>query len=239
MDLSCRDHSNLSLFLSSHQLGTLDLATLGVIWSLSFVSSLHCLAMCSPLVCAHLKTCSKKKSALFVYNLARALSYPLLGASAAFFGAGVSTLSYEIGVFLSILIGTILLLLSTPLRINNPWRSAFQTISNSTILLNNKIIIELKSQSQLLRSFVLGFLTVIFPCMSLTPIVILSITAGSPLKGALLLFSFYLGTVPAMVLGPALMEKGSSFFTFIPQQKILSALLFLAGLVTIVRVFHA
>jgi sulfite exporter TauE/SafE len=59
------------------------------------------------------------------------------------------------------------------------------------------------------RALVIGMLTGLLPCGWLWAFVITAGGTGSPVSGALVMFAFWLGTVPAMVgvlglLGPAL-----------------------------------
>ena len=96
----------------------------------------------------------------------------------------------------------------------------------------------LTKQSRSLSMFMLGLGTVLLPCMTLTPVLGLSITTGSARTGALLLFSFFLGTVPAIAMSGVVSQMIVKASLLRSGQRISHVFFCIAGIVTILRAFH-
>lgn len=171
-----------------------------VFWSaisLGLVSSLHCLGMCGPLVLAIPGQGTTKGQALMTaleYNLGRITTYVLLGL---FFGLlGQGLLMSETQQFVAISLGVLLLLSSIwgfkldqylnrwPLmaKVNQKIRSAFQYL--------------LVRQQ---RHFFFGLLNGVLPCGMVYLALAGAMTTEHIWQGAAFMFSFGLGTLPAMV----------------------------------------
>ncbi len=82
-----------------------------MIWSalvLGFMGSIHCLAMCGPLVMTLNAKRRQSNSDKFQYNMGRIFTYSLLGMLAGIFGSGIQ---WAVGQqFLSVITGVLLLL---------------------------------------------------------------------------------------------------------------------------------
>lgn len=165
--------------------------------SLGLLSSLHCLGMCGPLVLAIPGQGDTKVQATMTaleYNLGRITTYVLLGL---FFGLlGQGLLMSQTQQFVAISLGVLLLLSSLwgfkldqqlahwPLvgRISNKIRSAFR---------------HLLARQQ--RHFFFGLLNGILPCGMVYLALAGAMTTEHTWQGAAFMFSFGLGTLPAMV----------------------------------------
>ena len=94
-----------------HMLSELDpLQFLGFvsIFSFSFISSLHCGFMCSPLVCSFMGPRAKPTSpGIWIYNLGRVLSYMIAGWLLGSFGENLSHLP-SFGSWLAKILGLVL-----------------------------------------------------------------------------------------------------------------------------------
>jgi sulfite exporter TauE/SafE len=213
------------------------LAGFAAILSYSFLASLHCAAMCGPLVCARLGPgASFKRAGIWLYNLGRALSYPAVGALAGAIGAGVKAPLAAAGdalavAFAAALFGAALLVFAG--------RGA--ALTRAAVALVERAfgpVLRRLSPRPSAQMFALGVFTAALPCMTLTPIVLLAAGSGSALKGAASLLAFYLGTLPVMVIAPVVPGK---LVRVLPQRttRIAAGLfLLLAGLVTVVRIMH-
>ena len=85
------------------------------------------------------------------------------------------------------------------------------------------------------REFALGAITVLLPCMTLTPVLALAATSDTATSGALMLLAFGLGTVPIMV-GATYMPLMISRTIPAKLVKLLIAIFFLvAGIITFIR----
>lgn len=151
-----------------------------------FIGSWHCAIMCGPMSCF---LTSKKQ--LLSYQVGRLISYVLAGA----FSGWVSQFllnSYSWLKYISVITITILLVI-------NFFGSEKKFHLSSTF---GKYFIRYRENTLLL-----GFLTVLLPCGWLYTFILSAMAARSALGGALVMFSFYLSTVPALSAGQILMKK--------------------------------
>jgi len=190
------------------------------------IGSAHCAGMCGPLVLASTKTLSER----ILYNIGRLAGYLLLGFLMGAFGYLVfqhSILKFQIifGVGIGIL------LLAIGLK-----RILFS--SNSFVLssgFSRFLIFCLTKLSRLpvsirfLKALGIGFVTAFLPCGFLYSVVIGSILTESPAKGAFLLFLFWLGTLPVMVMFPAILSKLLGSIRWI-SPRVVSILFILIGI---------
>lgn len=154
-------------------------------FSAGFLGSWHCAVMCGPMSCF---LTSKKQ--LWSYQMGRLLSYVLAGAMA----GGVSQFlvqSYIWLKYVSIVLISFLLIFNflDSRKIQGP-------VFLSRYFFRHKE-----------NTFLLGFLTVFLPCGWLYTFILSALAARSVLGGALVMFSFYLSTVPALSIAQVLMKK--------------------------------
>ena len=137
-----------------------------------------------------------------VYNLGRFTSYTLIGFLMGFLGFGLN-LSSEVTRIqnISILISTVFIVLTGIALILNK-----KLIPDSGA---NKMIkkiffpfIEMmrKSTHTILFSFVFGIFTGFLPCAILYPAFAMALATGNPMLGGISMGSFFLGTLPGLLL---------------------------------------
>jgi len=182
----------------------------------SFMGSIHCVQMCGGLVVSM----AKSKSALFFYHLGRLFGYLILGFIAGFLGNKI--LNSQIALWVSSLAAFTLgfLLLLSGFRI---WRGEnlhFSIIPQKLLSIFYRI-----SRGNI---FVSGALSAFLPCGWLHSFVLGAIATQSAIHGAIFLFIFWIGTLPALSLAPWFLHK---FIQPITQKapKFAATLLILSG----------
>ena len=163
---------------------------LGMLVAGAAASPLHCAPMCGGFVLgqvsdrmarlpsAHLSECQRLRSAsLMPYHLGRLTTYSALGFAAGGGGFILQRLGGSTGIFL--LLGAALLVLQAARRL----RPGFALPLTRT-----------------LRGYPLGLALGFLPCGILYAALAAAAATGSPFLGALAMFSFGLGTVPALVV---------------------------------------
>ena len=174
----------------------------GLLFITGLFTSVHCLAMCGGI---NLSQSLGGRSAVIKYNSARLLAYTLTGlvlGSLGFFlgkagqsidGSGVvipfslqSILKLIAGIFM-ILMGLSFLGLFPFLRRITPHLPAG---------LSRKILSAQKKQN---GAFLIGFLNGFMPCGPLQAMWLVALVSGGPLRGALSMLFFSLGTLPLML----------------------------------------
>ncbi len=166
----------------------------------------HCIGMCGGIVTALTLGASTKTAPpllyLFVYNSGRILSYTFAGF---LMGAIGSTLSYyllplhQVQFVLGLVAGIFMILLGLYL---GRWWHGFKKIEH----LGGQLwqLIEPLSKrfipvSSLPQAFILGMLWGYLPCGLVYTMLFWSISTGNASQGALIMFSFALGTLPLLL----------------------------------------
>jgi sulfite exporter TauE/SafE len=256
------DHLNHSSPTDFDQLFSADDFSMYLIILYSLTVSLHCAGMCGPLLFSQIASQPTRPSKTFLrvcfYHLGRCLSYTSAGAICGFFGSqlkSIASLASSGGAAFSISMGLLLLGVGIAklrrsssqlwpvanLRSNHRFGTVtarmMQTVSSALKSFERwiwAIVSSTLTQIPLsLRDFTLGLVTVLLPCMTLTPCLLAAMATASPWLGAQALFAFFLGTVPIMTLsGFAGLIRAPSW---IPQRALVAGFMMIAGLVTILR----
>jgi len=157
----------------------------------SIVGSLHCIAMCGPLVGLHGGARTFRLS--LVHSLGRLTTYVALGAIGGVVGSAVD-LAGRVGniqrVATVIAAITIVTIAVWPLvrRTRRPSRSPFAAA-----------LVRIRPRSEVKRAWLVGTLTGLLPCGWLWAFVVMAAGTASPLTGAAVMGTFWLGTAPAMI----------------------------------------
>jgi len=163
---------------------------------------LHCLGMCGPFVAGYATTGNSHSHASlhFGYNSGRLIAYTTLGALFGFLGKIVD-LSGELASIhagAAFLGGGIMILYG----LNNlgalkwlPWQ-----FKGFKLKFHHSIVRNALTKPSIFSTFLLGLSTALLPCHLLLPMEAMAAGSGSPLKGAAILFTFGLGTLPAMTI---------------------------------------
>jgi sulfite exporter TauE/SafE len=213
-----------------------------------FVSSMHCVGMCGPIVIGCVSSqpieisltsvsatsiSTKIHSLQFMphllYHSGRLISYSIIGAIAGFIGStAIFSISLQAGfgiAFGMIMIATALFQMNIyPKIINTPNKISFI----------QKIFSQIRSSTAFEAKFLIGFLTPLLPCGLLYGMTAHAAASLSPVTGAFEMGAFAFGAVPALALtgmlsgaiGVRIRKFGSNFAAI---------LLIIMGLLTVAR----
>ncbi len=175
------------------------LAVLGGIAATSVLGSVHCVAMCGPLVGLH--GGARTVALAVVHALGRLITYATIGALAGLVGSaldlagGFAQVQRAATIVAGIAIVTwgVVALLGTQVRTPRhaaaePGTSAFAAG-----------LVQIRTRRPARRALLVGVLTGLLPCGWLWAFAITAAGTGHPVTGALVMTAFWLGTVPAMV----------------------------------------
>jgi uncharacterized protein len=166
----------------------------------SALGSVHCVAMCGPLVGLHGGARSVRLAAM--HSLGRLATYATIGALAGLAGSALDLAGRlgNIQRFATILAGlTIvgwgLFALASALRARRgpPVKARPRPTAFGTAL------VRIRTRSAARRMVALGLLTGLLPCGWLWAFAITAAGTGSALGGVLVMIAFWLGTLPGMV----------------------------------------
>jgi sulfite exporter TauE/SafE len=159
------------------------------ILSASFLGSWHCAGMCGPIA-----TLVATKKGLWPYHLGRLISYCSLGALAGALGQFFLTSEFVWLRWFSA--GTFaFFLFYAGLRLLNP------KIKKLNFNLPTSKLFKLKHSA-----FLVGLSTILLPCGWLYSYVAAAIATKSPYAGAIMMFLFWLGSLPALSAIPQLIN---------------------------------
>lgn len=193
------------------------------IFILGLLSGLHCIAMCGNLVFANILKDLKSKSFLsssLPYNLGRATSYTLLGAILGFLGRSINLSSVQ--PYALLLASIVMLVIGlNVLGVRFPEIKFLKLPSEKLYSLVFSKIFKVRKSPKIVSPFLLGTLTGFMPCTPLQAAQIYAATTSNPLNGALVMFTFWLGTLPALFLLSLTAFKASK--TLLSKVKLVSA----------------
>lgn len=88
------------------------------------------------------------------------------------------------------------------------------------------------------RDMALGLLTVLLPCMTLTPALTMAAASGSGPSGAITMLAFALGTWPVMTFASGMPNLILSSLGGKTPRRLGAVFLLVAGFITIFRIMH-
>lgn len=199
-------------------------ALLAGVFGASLLASAHCAGMCGPFV-AFYSVGARSGRAHFVYHAERAVLYSALGALAGAIGGGLDLLGERAGLFrAAALVASLLTVLWGALAFV-PRASLLRFVPSFF----PERLVKLKRKDAVTKAAVLGLTTPLLPCGTLYAFVTLAAGAGGPLQGALIMFVFFLGTLPGLLgVGALSAQLGRWFGARLPR--VLGATLVLVGL---------
>ena len=158
------------------------------------MGSPHCVAMCGGLV---LSTTKGKKSIL-VYQLGRLLGYLILGIIAGSLGTlfSMDNMPHAFHIIPAILMGMIMIALGY-----STWKNKRAEIPLP------KFFTRLYNKVPAGNSFLVGGMSIFLPCGLLYGALFAAASFQNFLIGILCMFFFWLGTMPAMTVGPELFRR--------------------------------
>lgn len=190
-----------------------------LILSTSFFGSWHCAGMCSPLA-----SIAAQKKQLIHYQLGRVVSYTALGAIAGWLGQFFLLSEYH-----WLQTGSILLLSLFLIGLGlYSWMGYDQ---RSKLKFNSvmKYLFMFQRRFQLSSGFSIGLFTGLFPCGWLYTFLIAAAATKNPLSGAIVMFLFCLGSVPALSAISTMVRKNLSLAP-VNKRRLSGGILIVAGL---------
>jgi sulfite exporter TauE/SafE len=161
----------------------------------SLAGSLHCVAMCGPLVGLHGGARSLRLA--LVHALGRLTTYATLGALAGLVGRAVDVAGHLARVqhVAAIVAGAVIVGWGVrAIAIARGWLGA----PRSHAVLFQRGLVQLRGRRAVSRAWLIGVLTGLLPCGWLWAFVVSAAGTASPWRGAAVMAVFWLGTVPAM-----------------------------------------
>ncbi|HEY5934072.1 MAG TPA: sulfite exporter TauE/SafE family protein [Kofleriaceae bacterium] len=162
----------------------------------SFAGSIHCVAMCGPLVGLH--GGARTIRLALVHALGRLTTYALLGALAGMVGRAID-LAGDLGAVqrtASLVAGAIVVGWGGyQLAVALGWRRGARAPATGAFTAG---LVRIRTRRAVTRTWLVGVLTGLLPCGWLWAFVVAAAGTGSALHGVLVMAVFWLGTVPAM-----------------------------------------
>lgn len=170
-------------------------ALVATILAASLVGSLHCVAMCGPLVGLH--GGSRSLRLALIHALGRLTTYATLGAIAGLVGRAVDVAGRLAAAqhVASIVAGSVIVAWGLrAIAVARGWLGAHA--AGATLW--RRGLSQLRGRRAASRAWLVGVLTGLLPCGWLWAFVVAAAGTASPWTGAAVMAVFWLGTVPAM-----------------------------------------
>jgi sulfite exporter TauE/SafE len=179
---------------------------LSLVLTFGFVSSLHCVQMCGPIVLSYSVAANAAQGrrtflALHLaYNAGRSISYMLLGIIAGFAGGAMGWVGHLAGFqnAAAIVAGTAMVLTGIAMFGFAPGLQGWRGFALPVRLLRpaGKLIASPQPAAKLALGLMMGFL----PCGLIYAALMKAIGTASPIEGALTMLAFALGTSLALIV---------------------------------------
>lgn len=201
----------------------------GMLFVIGLLTSVHCVAMCGG-ICLSQCVPQKEESPVgkfaalrpsLLYNTGRVISYTIIGGIVGAIGSVVSFSGFMKGI-VQILAGVFMMIMGLNMLNIFPWLRKLQPRMPKSFakMINSRR----KSNSP----FYIGILNGLMPCGPLQAMQIYALSTGSPIKGAISMFLFSIGTVPLMFAFGVLSSFLSKKFT-VKMMKVSGVLVILLG----------
>jgi uncharacterized protein len=187
----------------------------GMLFIIGLLTSVHCVAMCGGICLSQCvpKTDTgvgiSKYAALrpsLLYNIGRVISYTIIGGIVGALGSVISFSGTMKGI-VQILAGVFMVIMGLNMLNIFPWLRKFNP--RMPKIFAKKIYAQRNNNSPLY----IGLLNGLMPCGPLQAMQLYALSTGSPVKGAISMFLFSVGTVPLMFAFGALSSFLSKKFT--------------------------
>jgi len=190
----------------------------GLLFLIGILTSIHCVAMCGGI---NLSQCVPKQAVpapgkskfanirpSILYNTGRVLSYTIIGGIVGALGSVISFSGWAKGI-VAIAAGLFMVVMGLNMLNIFPWLRRFNP--RMPRIFARKVNAEKASGSR--GPLYIGLLNGLMPCGPLQAMQLFALSTGSPVKGALSMLFFSLGTVPLMFGLGALSSLLSKKFT--------------------------
>ncbi len=188
----------------------------GMLFLIGLLTSIHCVAMCGGICLSQCvpktsgKNIASDKLTLIkpslLYNIGRVLSYTLIGGIVGALGS-IFSFSGTLKGFIQILAGIFMMIMGINML------GTFHWLRRLNPRLPKFFARKIYSGRSSNSPFYIGLLNGLMPCGPLQAMQIYALSTGSPIKGAIAMLSFSLGTVPLMFAFGALSSLLSKKFT--------------------------
>jgi sulfite exporter TauE/SafE len=208
----------------------------------SLLGSMHCVGMCGPLAifASGAGTSAPRRTVMIstmFYHLGRLTTYAIAGLIAGAIGSAVDTGGQALGFQLAAarLVGTVMIVVGVA-KIVQLFAGPIGTPKPLRPSLISKFLVKLRPMIFRLppsgRAWVPGIITTLLPCGWLYLFALIAAGTGSLLWGPMVMFAFWLGTVPALTaLISGTVALSTKFKTVVPAAA--AALLIFAGISTV------
>ncbi|MBN4082465.1 sulfite exporter TauE/SafE family protein [Mariprofundus ferrooxydans] len=203
---------------------------------MGFMGSLHCVGMCGGLVTA-ISMSSKKTwwAGLFAYQLGRISTYAILGLFVGFMGLALNDFGGDlIQRLIGTLAGSLMIIFALNLAgwLPDPVQRLSIWVTHKTGLV--QLASSLAKHARLRGWYALGLVNGLLPCGLVYAALALGIASGHAIHASLMMVSFGLGTIPAMMFVPSILQKMGPVLR-LNTLRIAALLMIFLGLLTIFR----
>jgi len=185
------------------------LEALSMMLTMGLLGSLHCIGMCGGLVSA---MCMSRPKVwwpgLVIYQFGRVTTYSLFGLLAGLFGGMLGDIGgWPLLKALAIFAGLLMILFGLNLAgwLPDPLRRLTALVSERIGLA--ALARNVAQRASLSGWYVMGLANGLLPCGLVYAALSLALASASSVGAGLMMFSFGLGTIPAMLFAPALLRK--------------------------------
>lgn len=193
----------------------------------SLIGSIHCVGMCGAIVANASHT---GKRGVILYHFGRLVGYLLLGTVAGVVGDQLLSKNMALANLIAgILMGGMFLLMGIKLLKAPSLHFKLPSWMNDFY---GKTLGRAMRSKTTWRGFLIGLLTPLLPCGWLYSFILASVATQNPAYSAILMFFFWIGTLPALTVLGFFAKRPFDFFG-IRTQKIAALILITVGLVTI------
>jgi len=207
-----------------------------IMFLMGFTGSLHCVGMCGGLVTA--VSMSAKQTwcfGLWVYQFGRLTTYAILGLLLGFIGLAFNDFGGDlIQRLIGILAGSLMVIFALNLAgwLPDPVQRLSIWATHKIGLM--KLVASLAKHARLRGWYALGLVNGLLPCGLVYAALAMSTTTGDAITGGFMMISFGLGTIPAMMFVPAILQKMSPVLR-LNTLRVAALLMMFLGLITIFR----
>lgn len=200
----------------------------------SLAGSLHCVAMCGPLVGLHAGARSLRLA--LVHAMGRLTTYTALGALAGLLGGAVDMAGHLAAIQHGAAIAAGVVIVAWGLRTIAIARGWLTTAGAAPELFQRGLV-QLRTRRAVSRAWAIGVLTGLLPCGWLWVFVVSAAGTGKPWTGAAVMAVFWLGTVPAMT---GVLAFGGPILAWARRKLpvITAAVMIALGLITLATRWH-
>lgn len=169
--------------------------TYGMLFITGIFTSIHCISMCGAINLLTIinKTGKRNYKRPILYNLGRLISYTFLGAIVGLVGSTI-TINNKVSGIIILIAATIMFLMAFSMLGIIPLRK----------------VKRFKRKLKIKNPFLIGLLNGLMPCGPLQAMQVYALSTSSPIKGAISMFLFCLGTIPLMLSTGLILTRLSS-----------------------------